>query len=116
LTALGGDPLYRQRGLWLAALGGGAAWFIDLVARYFLVEAGWGHARPFAVAAVGAVALSAAALAAVSCFHRRRRLASENEASPALFVARCGAGLNLLFALLIAATLAQQAIVPAGLP
>jgi hypothetical protein len=115
LTVAERDPLFRERGLWTVALGGGAAWFVDLVARYFLVEAGWERTHPVAIAAVGAVALAAASLAAISCFRRSRRHGAEHEATPSAFVARWGAGLNLLFALLIAVTLLQQAL-PAGSP
>lgn len=89
--------------LWLAALGGPCAWFVDLVTRYFLVESGWAARREPVVIAIGVGFALLAALAGLVSFHNFKQLRAE--CTGARLVAALGSGMGGFSCLVILAAL-----------
>jgi hypothetical protein len=86
-----------------AALGGPAAWFADLCARFFLVEFGVARAREPAVLAVGVAFLTLAVGASVTSHRLHAR--AKAKAGELEFVTALGVALGAFSALVIAAAL-----------
>jgi hypothetical protein len=89
--------------LWLAALGGPVAWFLDLVTRYFLVESGRASDQEKCVGLLG-LAFAVLAISAGAVSMRNLRRLGDSAAGAAL-VAALGGGLALLSLLAILAGL-----------
>jgi hypothetical protein len=97
----GGDTSLLRISLF--ALAGPSLWFIDLVARYFLVEAGAARQHPILVLSVGVSSALLASAASLACARIARSL-SEREPTPR-FLAALGAALGAFSALVIGAAL-----------
>jgi hypothetical protein len=93
----------RRASVWVPALAGPVAWFLDLNTRYFLVESGVAALHPTLVPCVGIVCLLIAAAASAAGWRTHRRLAQH--ARGASFVALLGSVLSGYAALVILAML-----------
>jgi hypothetical protein len=105
-----GSPSVRA--LWLAALGGPLAWFLDLVTRYFLVESGRASGHERSVSLVGLAFAVLAVSAGAGSLRNLRRLGGSG--AGAELVAALGGGLALLSLLAILAALLPHLFLDPG--
>jgi hypothetical protein len=98
--------------LWVAALTGPCAWFLDLVTRYFLVESGWASRHEPVVVAVGIGFALLAAFAGLVSFRNFKLIHTER--AGARLVAALGAGMGAFSCLVIIAALLPHGFLPAA--
>lgn len=96
------EPLRFGRLCW-AAFAGPGAWALDLVARYFLVEAGVAGPHELGVMAIGVVAALIAAASSAVCAGMLRR--ARGQGTDREFIATLGVALGAFSALVIGAEL-----------